>query len=73
MQKAPLDALIGRSRGLRPIAGRAEPLIRLPAQEGGDVQLVFLHRIMHRSGPAVLVEPLMRGPAGILGDRFGAG
>ena len=35
--------------------------------------MVFLDRIMHRSGAAVLVEPLMRWPSGILGDRFGAG
>src|SRR5439155_6301550 len=39
--------------------------VGLPAQEGGDVQLIFLHRVVHRRLPSVLVEPLMRSTPGI--------
>ena len=40
--------------------GAAQVLVRLPAQEGRDVELVFFGLVMHRSLPAVLVEPLGR-------------
>ena len=40
--------------------GAGQVLIRLPTQEGRDVELVLFGRVMHRSLPAVLVEPLGR-------------
>lgn len=40
--------------------GAAQVLVRLPAQEGRDVELVLFGLVMHRSLPAVLVETLGR-------------
>src|SRR5881394_2912228 len=33
-------------------------LVCLPAQEGGDLELIVFHRVMHRSRSAVVVETL---------------
>src|SRR5665647_2432029 len=43
--------------------------VGLPAQEGRDIELVFLGRIMHRRGPTVGVETLRSGAPGIFRDR----
>jgi hypothetical protein len=40
--------------------GVGQVLVRLPAQEGRDVELVLFGLVMHRSLPAVLVETLGR-------------
>src|ERR1700719_4790867 len=58
-----------------PLFGAAgQVLVRLPAQEGRDVELVLFGLVMHRSLPAVLVEPLRRRwgrrALGIFGNRL---
>jgi len=40
--------------------GAGQVLVRLPTQEGWDVELVLFGLVMHRSLPAVLVETLGR-------------
>ncbi len=45
-------------------------LVRLPAQEGRNVELVFLASVMHRRLPSVLVETLRRRTLGVFGYRF---
>ena len=60
-------------------AGQAPPntaSVRLPAQEGRDLELILLILVMHRRRlPAVLVKALRRRPLGVfghgLGSRFG--
>src|SRR5580700_6738103 len=56
------------------IGGAGQVLVRLPAQEGRDVELVLFGLVMHRSLPAVLVEPLRcrlgRRALGIFGNRL---
>ena len=42
--------------------GGRHGLRRLPAQEGGDLELVLLGRIMHRSLSSKRVKPLMAMP-----------
>src|SRR5687768_2758520 len=39
---------------------RAPPLLRLPTQERRNIELIFLHRIMHRHLASVGVERLLR-------------
>src|ERR1700686_4373962 len=54
--------------------GAGQVLVRLPAQEGRDVELVLFGRVMHRSLPAVLIETLGRclvgGTLGIFRNRL---
>src|SRR5712691_4259833 len=47
---------------VRPPNGGRHGLCRLPAQEGGNLELVFLGRIMHRSLSSKRVKPLMAMP-----------
>src|SRR5580693_4271751 len=51
--------------------GAGQVLVRLPAQEGRDVELVLFGLVMHRSLPAVLVEPLGRSVGRSLGRSLG--
>ena len=44
--------------------------VGLPAQEGRDFELIVIRRIMHRSLPAVQIEPLVAGPLGVFRDRL---
>src|SRR5579885_3903301 len=62
------------TRGPTPQTGagpRAGPCgsVGLAAQEGRDVELIILGRVMHRCRPAMGIEALRRGAAGIFGDR----
>ena len=61
-----------RGGGREPGCRDSRPsLVRLPAQEGRNVELVFLAAVMHRRLPTVLIEPLRRLTLGIFGHRFG--
>lgn len=51
--------------------GAALSSVRLPAQEGWNVELIRFSRVMHSTGPAVMVQSLRRGPFGVFGDRLG--
>ena len=50
----------GRLTPAPPFGGAGQVLVRLPTQKGRDVELVLFGLVMHRSLPAVLVEPLRR-------------
>ena len=57
----------GRSVGLWPtVCSRS---LRLPAQEGRNVELILIAGVMHRGLPSVLVEALRSGAPGVVGDR----
>ncbi len=55
---------------LRQQSGSAS--VRLPTQECRDFKLILFVLVMHRSLPAVLIEPLRRGALGVFGDGFRA-
>src|SRR5579884_1683444 len=52
---------------LRPVATALS--VRLPTQEGGDVELILVRRIMHRCLPPVLIQSLGRRAFGIFRYR----
>src|SRR6185437_368957 len=65
-----------KGRGYRLRAGsralltrHAARLVRLPAQESRDIELIFLGLVMHSLCTAVRVEALRHGPAGVFGHR----
>lgn len=64
-----------RSRRASGDLGRdcAIPSVRLAAQEGRDLKLILIHSLLHRSLPAMLVEPLRRRPFGVFRNRLMAG
>ena len=55
--------------GIEPARSRGWS-VRLPAQEGRDVELVFLRGVMHRRLPPERIEPLVGRAPGIFGDRL---
>src|SRR5262249_24880313 len=46
------------------------PSIGLAAQEGRDVELIVIHRVVHRSLASMLIEPLRRRPFGVFRHRL---
>ena len=47
---------------------RGPPSLGLTAQERGNIEFIFIGRVMHRRLPAVRVEAVRRGPWSVFGD-----
>src|SRR5215469_18301325 len=62
----------GAATGGAGVAFHHPKSVRLPAQEGRNVELVLFALVMHRSLAAVLVEALGRWALGIFGYRLGS-